>query len=101
MGSGGDGAGRFPRVRGPIRLVGDRAHVVTVASAYENVEEVRAYLRARGADYPVLLADADWVARFGVTAYPTVYFLDTGGKVQKSAVGYTTTLGLLLRLWLT
>jgi thiol-disulfide isomerase/thioredoxin len=81
-------------------LVGGRAHVVTVAAAYEDVAQVRAYLRDRGADYPVLLADADWTARFGVTAFPSVYFLDARGEVRGSAVGYTTTLGLLVRLLL-
>ncbi len=81
-------------------LVGGRAHVVTVAAAYENVAQVRGYLRDRGADYPVLLADAEWTERFGVTAFPSVYFLNARGEVSGSAVGYTTTLGLLVRLLL-
>lgn len=81
-------------------LVGERAHVVTVASAYEDVGQVREFLQAHGAGYPVLLGDAEWTARFGVSAYPSVYFLDAQGGIKGSAVGYTTTLGLLLRLLL-
>jgi thiol-disulfide isomerase/thioredoxin len=81
-------------------LVGDRAQVVTVAAAYHDVAQVRAYLRDRGADYPVLLGGDAWTAQFGVSAFPSVYFLDAQGAVRSSSVGYTTTLGLLLRLWL-
>ncbi len=81
-------------------LAGDRAHVVSVAAAFENVDQVRAYVRDRAVDYPVLLGDDALVRAFRVDVFPTVYFLDADGRVRRSATGYTTTLGLLARLFL-
>jgi len=81
------------------RLVGDRAHVVSIVSSYDDLGSVQAYVRDRGVDYPVLLGDDALVrGQFRVDAFPTVYFLDADGRIKRSAVGYTTTVGLLTRL---
>lgn len=81
-------------------LVGERAHVLSVAAAYQNVGEVQRFVEAQDVRYPVLLEGDVLVERFGVTAFPSLYFLDEEGRVKRSAVGYTTTLGLLWRLLL-
>jgi peroxiredoxin len=86
----------FSRLAG---WLGNRANVVSVVSAYQSVDDVRRYVTANGVDYPVLL-DQDGVAdQYQVKAFPTVYFLDAQGQVKGSVVGYTTTVGLLARLW--
>jgi len=82
------------------RVVGDRARVVSIAASFENVAQVRAYVRDHGVDYPVLLGDDTLLQAFHVEAFPTVYFLDAHGRVHRSATGYTTTLGLLARVLL-
>jgi peroxiredoxin len=82
------------------RIAGDRARVVSVAASFEDVSQVRAYVREHAVDYPVLLGDEELIRAFRVEAFPTVYVLDAGGRVRRSAVGYTTTLGLLARLLL-
>jgi thiol-disulfide isomerase/thioredoxin len=82
------------------RVVGERARVVSIAASFENVAQVRAYVRDHGVDYPVLLGDDALLQAFHVEAFPTVYFLDAHGRVQRSATGYTTTLGILARLLL-
>lgn len=81
------------------KLIGNSARVFSVAASYEDVADVQKYMAARGADYPVLLGNDDTVRDFKVNAYPTFYFLDENGQIKGSAVGYTTTLGLLARLW--
>ena len=79
-------------------LVGERAHVVSVASEYENLGEVRGYVADQSVDYPVLLGGRKTARDFQVAAFPTVFFLDAEGRITGSVVGYTTTGGLLMRL---
>jgi thiol-disulfide isomerase/thioredoxin len=83
-----------------LRLAGDRAHVVSIAGSYGGVEEVAAYVREHGVEYPVLLGGEDTARAFHVEAYPTAYFLDAEGRVKRSVAGYTTTAGFLVRLLL-
>jgi thiol-disulfide isomerase/thioredoxin len=80
------------------RWAGDRGRVVSVASAFGDLAEVRSYMKDQAVEYPVLLGDEATVRGFRVEAYPTVYFLDAEGRVTGSVVGYTTTGGLLARL---
>jgi thiol-disulfide isomerase/thioredoxin len=80
------------------RMVGDRARVISVAASFEDVAQVRAYVRDHGVDYPVLLGDDALLRAFRVETFPTTYFLDAQGRVRRSASGYTTTAGLLARL---
>lgn len=80
------------------RLVGRRAQVVSVVTGYRNTEEVRRWKEEHGVEYPVLLGDDAIVERFGISAFPSVYFVDPAGRIHGSVVGYTTTLGLWLRL---
>lgn len=81
-------------------LVGARAKVVSIAVQYDQLSEVHAYVREREVDYPVLLGGRDMARTFGVRGYPTLFFLDAHGQIKRSAVGYTTTLGLFWRLLL-
>ncbi len=79
------------------RLVGDRARVVSVATSFRSVEEVQRYVEERKVDYPVLLAPD--TQGFAVDVYPTAFFVDGEGRIRHSVVGYTTTFGLLWRLF--
>ncbi|WP_375754523.1 peroxiredoxin family protein [Corallococcus exercitus] len=80
--------------------VGERAHVLTVAVAYDTVADVQRFVRERGADYPVLLGDDALQEAYRVDSFPTTIFLSPEGRVTHAAVGYTTRLGFLWRLWL-
>ncbi|MCU0701936.1 MAG: TlpA family protein disulfide reductase [Myxococcaceae bacterium] len=81
-------------------LVGSRANVVSVATAWEAEGQVQAYAQRNGVDYPVLLDEVGLAEALKVNSFPTVYFLDESGRIKGSVVGYTTTAGLLLRtLW--
>lgn len=82
------------------RLVGDRVRVLSVASSWDQLEQVKGYVADHAVDYPVLLDTSELATAFHVSAFPTVYFLDADGQVKHSAVGYTTTLGLLARVLL-
>jgi thiol-disulfide isomerase/thioredoxin len=79
--------------------MGARAHVLSVASSYQHLGEVQAFVNEQHLEEPVLLGTDVELRRFQVNAFPTLYFLDAEGRVKGHAVGYTTSLGLLLRLW--
>lgn len=80
------------------KLVGSRARVYSVASAYDNRGQVDRYVAEKGVDYPVLLGGDELARSYSIESYPTMYFLDGSGHIKHSAVGYTTTFGLLWRL---
>jgi len=82
------------------RFAGDRAQVLSVAASFEDLGQVRAYARDHAVDYPVLLGGDPLAQAFRVEAFPTIYFIDADGRIKGSTVGYTTTAGLLLRLFL-
>lgn len=80
--------------------LGERANVVSVATAFDDVSQVKQYMAAQGVDYPVLLAGDDFQRVMQVQAFPTVFVLDSQGRIVSSVQGYTTTLGLMWRaLW--
>ena len=79
-------------------LRGSGANVVSVASDYASVNEVRAYASEHAIDYPVLLGGRETARAFGVRAYPSVFVLDESGAIRTGMVGYASTLGLYLRL---
>ncbi len=80
--------------------VGDSANVVSIALSYKSEAELREFAAENGIDYPVLEGGNTQAGDYAVTSFPTFYILDAEGRVRSSVVGYTTTLGLRLRLWL-
>jgi peroxiredoxin len=81
------------------RLAGERAHVLTVAVAYENEADVRRYVQEQGVDYPVLLGESSLTRSLHVDSFPTTFIISPEGRIEHATVGYTTRLGLLWRLW--
>jgi thiol-disulfide isomerase/thioredoxin len=74
-----------------------RAKVISVAAAYQNVADVREYMRDHAVDYPVLLAGREFQRVLGVRAFPSLFVLDESGRIVRSTQGYTTTFGLWWR----
>lgn len=81
------------------RMMGDRAHVLTIAADYEDEADVRRFVQQQGADYPVLLGEDSLTRALHVKAYPTTFVLSADGRIEQATVGYSTQLGLLWRLW--
>ena len=75
--------------------------VITVAMQSGEAKEVLIYLREEGVDYPVLNDPNGTLARrYGVSGVPASFVLDSKGEVRFVTRGYTSGLGLRLRLWL-
>jgi peroxiredoxin len=79
------------------KWVSPGSNVISLATSFDSVESVKQ--KALGLETPLLLderADSD----LHVTGFPTLYFVDAKGVIQNSAVGYTTSVGILFRLWM-
>lgn len=75
--------------------------VVTIAMDSGSNKEIAAYLRDNNLSFPVINDNSGKLARqFGVSGVPTSFIVNPGGKIEYTEVGYTTSWGLRLRLWL-
>jgi len=76
------------------------ADVVSVVVDWGTMKKIREHVADHDVDYEVLLGDQKTVEAYDVTAFPTIYVLDSDGNVSSTLVGYTTELGLRSRLFL-
>jgi thiol-disulfide isomerase/thioredoxin len=89
-----------PNVSSLRRAVGGDVTVISVAVSYRDADDVRRFVREQGVDYPVLLGDEALMDAYRVSSLPTTYFLTKDGRIRHASVGYTSTLGMRVRLWL-
>lgn len=87
-------------MRSNVEAIGSDHRVITVASRSGPEPAVRAFVAEHALNAPVI-ADPDGAiaGAYGVRAFPTTFFVDEEGTIRHVEVGYTTKLGLLLRLW--
>lgn len=79
----------------------DDTNVITVAMQSEGREKIGAYLAQQGLHFPVLNdPEGRLASAWGVHAVPASFVVDSNGQVRFIEVGYTTEIGLRLRLWL-
>jgi len=89
-------------VEGSIDAVARDAPVLTVAMQSGSAAEVERFLAARGYRWPALIDnDARLSRQLGVDAVPTLIFVDRAGQVRAATQGYTSEIGMRLRLWWT
>ena len=87
-------------VDGSIDAVAREAPVLTVAMQSGGGAEVGRFLAARGYRWPTLVDDDARLSRqLGVDAVPTLIFVDRAGRVRAVTQGYTSEIGIRLRLW--
>jgi len=74
---------------------------ITVAMQSGSDDEVAQYMQKEALSFPVL-NDPEGVlaAQWGVRGVPASFIVDTAGRIRFVEVGYTTGIGLRLRLWL-
>lgn len=71
--------------------------IVSVVLDWQNLEEVRSYAKRHELNMPVLLGDAATARDWKVYAFPTYYVLDSGQRIRRRDIGYSTQLGLWWR----
>ena len=86
--------------KGSIQSISEDYTVVSVASWSDGVEPVTRYMRDNELTFPVLLDDSgDWAQTFRVRGVPASFIVDQQSMIVSSVSGYTTELGLRVRLW--
>lgn len=79
----------------------DYPNTITVAMQSGDAAQVRKHLDKEGLHFPVVNdADGNLSTAWGVHAVPASFVIGTDGKIRFVEVGYTTGVGLRLRLWL-
>jgi thiol-disulfide isomerase/thioredoxin len=75
--------------------------VVTVATDSGEAEAIRASMDRSGLTFPVVVdADGDVARAWGVSRFPTSFFLDRAHRIRTAETGLTTSPGYRLRMWL-
>ena len=87
--------------KGSVESIAEDYPVVSIASWSEGEAEVKSYMQENGLTFPVMLDDSGELARsFGLKGVPASFILSPSGEIRFVESGYTTELGLRLRLWL-
>lgn len=84
-----------------VAIAQNHPNIITVAMQSGKPEEVAKYMREQGIDFPVVNdPDGAISGAWGVHAVPASFVIAPDGNIRFAEVGYTTGLGLRLRLWL-
>jgi peroxiredoxin len=79
----------------------DNPKVITVAMQSGSRDEVVKHLEEQALSFPVVNDPDNRIsASWGVHAVPASFIIDRDGQIRFVEVGYTTGVGLRLRLWL-
>ena len=86
---------------GTIQSISQDYRVISIASWSEGETEVKTYMQDNQLTFPVMLDTSGELAKsFGVKGVPASFILDPNGEITFVESGYSTELGLRVRLWL-
>lgn len=94
-----------PICRAEQRSINEIAHdnpnVITIAMNSGKPEEVVSHMKDQNLDFSVLNdPDGSLANKWGVHAVPASFVIGPNGEIRFVEIGYTTAVGLRLRLWL-
>lgn len=78
----------------------DKYNFVTVALDWQSKEEVLQFLAKHNLTMPVLLGTQETQEQFKIGGFPSYYVIDKNGRFQSKDMGYTTEIGMRIRLGL-
>jgi len=86
---------------GSVDALAKQSPVITIAMQSGDEAAVAAQLEDKALSFPVLNDPQGLLSKaWGVKGVPTIYILDKEGKIRFVSVGYASSLGLRVRLWL-
>jgi thiol-disulfide isomerase/thioredoxin len=86
---------------GVITALAEDYNVLSIALQSGTGSDVSSHMQEHEADYRVI-NDPDGIigSQYGIRGVPTMFLLDSQGNIHSALSGYTSGLGLRLRLWL-
>jgi thiol-disulfide isomerase/thioredoxin len=83
-----------------IQIMSKKYDVLTIAVNSGTNKEIQDYMKKRGLNFSFINDKAGYFAKkFHISAYPTTFIYNKDKKLMFSEVGYTSTIGLYLRMW--
>jgi len=83
-----------------IELMSKNFNVVTIAVDSGTDEELRIYLKEKNYSFHVVNdTNKELSQKFNIAGYPTTFIYNSDKKLIFSEVGYTSIIGLYLRVW--
>lgn len=85
---------------GSIQSISEDYPVLSVATNSGESDEIRHYMTENGLTYPVIMdASGDIATKWGIQGVPSSFIIDGNGQIRHASVGYSTEIGLRVRLW--
>jgi thiol-disulfide isomerase/thioredoxin len=82
-------------------LAKEYPNTITVAMQSGEQDAVSKYMREQALTFPVINdSDGRISQAWGVSAVPASFIVDTKGQIRFVEIGYTSSIGLKLRMWL-
>ncbi|MDX4064490.1 protein disulfide oxidoreductase [Aliarcobacter skirrowii] len=83
-----------------IETISKDYQVITIATQSGSSEEIKEYLEKNNLSFKVVNDNLATLSReFNIKAFPTTFIYDKNQNLKFSEVGYSSTFGLMLRLW--
>jgi thiol-disulfide isomerase/thioredoxin len=84
-----------------IESLSKKYQVLSVAVNSGDDDEINLFMDSHKLSYDVINdKDGTFAEKFSVSSFPTTFIYDKNAKIKFSEVGYSSTLGLKLRMWL-
>lgn len=83
-----------------IQTMSQNYEVVTIAVKSGSNEDINRWLKENDYDFNVVNDESAFISsNFNITVFPTTFIYDKDKNLVFSDVGYTSTWGLMLRMW--
>lgn len=82
-----------------VHASGGDGVLLAVAEDGEDVTALRAFVKERGIAYPVLRGSGELALQWGITVFPTSFYLDREGRIVTHQMGMTTRWSMRFWRW--
>jgi thiol-disulfide isomerase/thioredoxin len=88
--------------KGGVESIAEDYKVINIATQSADSEQLLEYARQNQMNPDIIVNDLEgkWMKTFGSKAVPADFIISPDGRIEYVEVGFTTSIGLRIRLWL-